>query len=180
MVSLLLLALCLPLSAQQWASHHNMTGADYQNKFNDYKKKGYRLVFVDGYGVRGKPYYAGIWEKKGGPAYATHHGMTGKEYQNKFNAYKQQGYRLVLVDGGGTRSAFYTAIWEKKGGPAYATHHGMSATDYQNKFNDYKQKGYRLSWVSGYGVGNEAYYAAIWEKTGGPAYATQHCTRSSD
>ena len=178
--SCLLLALCIPLSAQQWGSHHNMTSDAYQKKYNDYKAKGYRVVHVDGYGVRGKAYYAAIWEKKGGPASITHHGMSASDYQNKFTAYKKQGYRLKLVDGGGAKSAFYTAIWEKTGGPAYATHHGMSGSDYQNKFNSYKKKGYRLSWLSGYGVNGKAYYAAIWEKKGGPAYATHHGMTSSD
>ncbi len=179
-LSCLFLALCTSLSAQQWASHHNMSSDAYQKKFNEYKGKGYRLSFVDGYTVKGKAYYAAIWEKKSGPAYATHHGMSGSDYQKKFNAYKKQGYRLKLVDGGGSKSAFYTAIWEKAKGPAYATHHGMSGSDYQNKFNNYKKQGYRLSWISGYAVGGKAYYAAIWEKKSGPAYATHHGMSSSD
>ena len=168
------------ISAQQWVSHHNMTGSDYQTKFDTYKDQGYRLLSVEGYRVGTTAYYAAIWEKSTGSAYVTHHGMTGDDYQSKFNTYTQEGYRLKMVDGGGGSSAFYTAIWEKSSGPAYVTHHGMTGSDYQTKFNTYTGQGYRLVWVSGYGVGNTAYYAAIWEKSSGPAYVTHHGMTSSD
>lgn len=169
-----------PLSAKQWVSHHNMTSASYQQKFNEYSKKGYRLSLVDGYRVGTKAYYAALWVKESGPAYVTHHGMSSQQYQAKFNEYRKKGYRLILVDGGeGGSSAFYSAIWIKKGGPAYVTHHGLTGSQYQSKFNEYKSKGYRLTHVSGYAIGKQARYAAIWEKKGGPAYATHHGLTSS-
>lgn len=161
-------------STPAWASHHNMTAAKYQEKFNGYKSKGYRLIMVDGYRVGNKLRYAALWEKSSGPAYKAHHGLTSSQYQNKFNTYKAQGYRLKMVDGAGGTSAKYAAIWEKKSGPAYKTHHGMTAASYQSKFNDYKSKGYRLVLVNAYGVGNKGRYAAIWEKKSGPAYKAHH------
>lgn len=163
------------LQAQAWASHHNMTSASYQAKFNDYKDKGYRLTQVDGYRVGNKTRYAAIWQKKTGPAYKARHGMSSATYQAKFDEFKKQGYRLVLVDGcGAGNGATYSAIWQKKSGPAYKTHHGMTKASYQTKFNTYTAQGYRLTWVSGYGVGNQNRYAAIWEKKSGPAYKTHH------
>ena len=169
------------VQSQPIAAHHGMTGAEYQDKFNTYKNQGYRLVLVDGYGVGNTAYYAAIWHKTPGPDIATHHGMTGADYQNKFNTYKNQGYRLVLVDGYGVgNTAYYAAIWHKTSGPDRAAHHGMTGADYQNKFNSYNGQGYRLSWVSGYAVGNTVYYAAIWEKSPGPATATHHGMTGAD
>ncbi len=167
--------------SQAWAAHHGMTSAVYQSKFTDYNSKGYRLKQVDGYTVGSTPYFAAIWEKTTGPAYAAHHNMTSADYQSKFNTYNSQGYRLVLVDGytsGGTTN--FAAIWVKKTGGAYAAHHNMSSADYQSKFNTYTQQGYRLKWVSGYAAGNAANFAAIWEKTTGPAYAAHHNMTSAD
>lgn len=176
--ALLLLA---SVSNGQTIAHHDMSSADYQNKVNAYNGQGYRVVHVCGYGVGTKAYYAAIWEKKSGPAYATHHGMTGSVYQQKVTSYHQQGYRLIQVNGFAVgNTAYYTAIWEKTTGPQLAAHHGMTGADYQAKFNNYSNQGYRLVWVSGYGVGNTPYYAAIWEKTTGPVMATHHGMSSAD
>lgn len=185
MRSCLAFGLCLLWSLSVFGgpivAHHNMSSGDYQQKFNEYSGQGYRLTLVDGYEAGSKIYYAAIWEKTSGPAYKAHHGMSAADYQQKFNDYDKQGYKVVLVDGCGSgNQAIYAAIWEKKDGPAYATHHGMTGAGYQQKFNEYDGKGYRLLWVSGYGVGNQAYYAAIWEKSNGPAYKTHHGMSSAD
>lgn len=168
------------LLANEWVSHHNLTPTAYQQKFDELKLQGFRLIQVDGYRVGTEVFYAAIWEKSAGPAYVTHHGLSSSDYQAKFNFYKRRGYRLVLVDGGGGNTAFYSAIWERRSGPRYISHHGMSGADYQQKFDQYKQQGYRLTWISAYGVGNSAQFAAIWEQTGGPAYIVQHGMSSSD
>ncbi len=46
-----------------WVARHGMSGSKYQQEFNKWTGKGYRLVLVDGYEVNGKAYYAAIWEK---------------------------------------------------------------------------------------------------------------------
>lgn len=156
-------------------AHHGLSSAEYQEKFNGYAGQGYRLNLVDACEAGGKVWYAGIWEKTQGNAYKAHHGLSAAAYQQKFEEYSQQGYRVVLVDGcnaGG--QAIYAGIWEKKSGPAYATHHGMTATVYQQKFNEYDKTGYRLIWVNAFGAGNQALYSAIWEKSSGPAYKAHH------
>jgi CubicO group peptidase (beta-lactamase class C family) len=50
----------------------------------------------------------------------------------------------------------------------------MSSDQYQAKFNELTGKGFRLRQVSGYGIGNQDFYAAIWEKSSGPAWVAQH------
>ncbi len=165
--------------SQAFVTHHGMTSAEYQNKFDNYKNQGYRLVQVDGYAVGNTANFAAIWEKKTGPAMTTHHVMTAADYQNKFNTYKRQGYKLVLVDGYAIgNTAYYAAIWEKTGGDIGA-HHGMTGADYQKKYDEYKKLGYQPVWVSGYGIGNTAYYAAIWEKTNA-SMPTHHGMNSAD
>lgn len=158
-----------------WAARHGLTAAQYQAEFNQWDQRGYRLTHVSGYGVGNQARYAAIWEKKNGPAYEARHGLTGAQYQAEFNKWKSQGYRLTLVDGYGVgNQAQYAAIWEKKNGPAYEARHGMTPEQYQAEFNKWTGQGYRLTLVEGYGVGNQAFYAAIWEKTNGPAYEARH------
>jgi hypothetical protein len=134
-----------------WVARHGMTSAQYQQEFDKYGKEGYRLVHVSGYGVSGKAHYAAIWEKKSGPAWAARHGMTSAQYQEEFDKYGQQGYRLVQVSGynvGG--QAYFAAIWEKASGPAWVARHGMASGLYQFEFDKLVQQGYRLILVSGY------------------------------
>ena len=63
-------------------SRHNLTSAQYQNLAVNYDNDGYRLQQVSGYEVNGSARYAAFWLKENGPDLATHHGMTGADYQN--------------------------------------------------------------------------------------------------
>ncbi|MCI4671283.1 MAG: hypothetical protein MRZ79_24295 [Bacteroidia bacterium] len=158
----------------QWVSHHNMTSSSYQQKFDNYKKKGLRLVHVDGYRVGAKTLYAAIWEKKSGPAYIARHGLSAAAYQKAFDSFTKRGYRLVLVDGAGGSKSTYSAIWEKKSGPAYIARHGLTSAAYQKLVDEKVKQGFRISYVSGYGSGSQLRYACILEKKGGPAWVARH------
>jgi CubicO group peptidase (beta-lactamase class C family) len=158
-----------------WVARHGMTSAQYQQEFNTWVRLGYRLVVVDGYEVAGQARYAALWEQKGGPAWVARHGMTSSDYQNEFNNWVGQGYRLTWVEGyavGGFD--YYAAIWEKAPGPSWIARHGMTSSAYQSEFNAYTARGFRLTHVSGYNVGGTDYYAAIWEAVGGPAWVARH------
>ena len=76
-----------------------MTPGQYQQEFDKWGGQGYRLLHVSGYVIAGKPFYAAIWEKSGGPAWVARHGMTGSDYQAEFNQRAQEGYRLLDVSG---------------------------------------------------------------------------------
>jgi len=54
---------------------------------------------VSGYQVAGQDFYAAIWEKTAGPAFVARHGMTADGYQQEFDKWTGQGYRLTLVSG---------------------------------------------------------------------------------
>ncbi|MBT9317438.1 hypothetical protein [Leptothoe spongobia] len=163
-----------------WVARHGMTSSQYQARFDQYVADGYRLVDVSGYSVGNQARYAAIWEKRSGPAWVARHGMTSRQYQNAFDRYVADGYRLVDVSGYSVgNQARYAAIWEKRSGPAWVARHGMTSSQYQARFDQYVADGYRLVHVSGYSVGNQARYAAIWEKRSGPAWVARHGMTSS-
>jgi CubicO group peptidase (beta-lactamase class C family) len=107
---------------------------------------------------------------------ATHHGMSSTVYQAKFDFYAGKGYRLVHVDGYNVNgNVRFAAIWVKKPGDPWVAFHNMSSSTYQDKFDYYVyKKGYRLSHVDAYNAGGQAKFAAIWEKTSGPAWRARH------
>lgn len=155
-------------------ARHGLNPQQYQAAYDDFAKKGYRLTFVNGYAVGGKPYYAGIWHKGPGPASAARHGLTAEQYQTAVDAMVKQGFALshvsaFSIDG----SPRFAAIFEK-GQPAWVARHGLTSAEYQNAFDDFTRKGYRLKVVSGYRQGRSDRYAAIWTKAAGPHASARH------
>ncbi|AFY34989.1 hypothetical protein [Calothrix sp. PCC 7507] len=68
----------------------------------------------------------------------------------------------------------YAAIWVKSGGSAWVARHGLTSAQYQAAFDQFVGQGYRLVDVSGYDVNGQDRYAAIWVKSGGPAWVARH------
>lgn len=162
-------------SGPEWAARHGLSAADYQKAFDDFGKQGLRLVWVSAHEVGGAPRFEGIWEKRTGPALEARHNLTGEAFQTAFDSLTKQGYRLLHINGyTSAGAARYAAIFEKSTGPAWVARHGMSAAAYQTAFNEFSQQGYRLKLVSGFSVGGNDHYAAIWEKAGGPPWASRH------
>jgi polyglycine hydrolase-like protein len=156
-------------------ARHGMTSAQYQAEVDALVKKGFRPVYVSGYGINGKDYYAAIWEERSSPAWVARHRMTSDEYQQEFKKFATQGYRLVHVSGYDVGSTpYYAAIWEKGSGPAWVARHGMTSAEYQQEFNTRLGQGYRLVEVSGYAIGGKERFAAIWTKGAGPAWTARH------
>ncbi len=94
------------------------------------------------------------------------HGLNPTEYQQAFDKFAAQGFRLRQVSGsvsGG--SVKYAALWEKVDGPQWVARHGLSNDEYQKAFDDFTKQGYRLTFVDGYEVGGKDQYADIWEKS---------------
>ncbi len=173
-------ALWLKTAGPEWAARHGMSSADYQAAFNDFLRKGFRLVYVCGYAVGTQPRFAAIWEKAPGPDWVARHGLTAAQYQGVFTDLVNKGYRLRHVSGYTVNAQdFYAAIWDKSAGPAWVARHGLSAAQYQQAFNEFTGQGYRPKVVSGYQVGPEDRYAALWEKTPGPLFAAHHGTQGA-
>lgn len=159
-----------------WAARHGLDGNEYQAAFNEFSQKGYRLSYINGYSVGGKAYYAAIWTKARGPAWAARHGMDAKQYQAAVDEFVGKGYSLSHVSAytvGNTPR--FAAIFEK-GGPAWVARHGLTAAQYQRAFDQFAGQGYRLSMASGYHEDGKDRYAALWTKGRSPQWSARHGT----
>jgi uncharacterized protein (UPF0297 family) len=108
-------------------------------------------------------------------AWEARHGLTSAKYQETFDELNEQGYRPICVSGySSDDEERYAAIWEKRPGPAWEARQGLTSAKYQATFTELKERGYRPMWVNGYAVGDESRYAAIWEKSSGPAWVARH------
>jgi hypothetical protein len=120
--------------------------------------------------------YAALWVKDNGAPFVARHGMTSAQYQQQFDELVgQEGFVLSLVNGHSVAGQDrYSAIWEKRPSPPFIARHGLSSQAYQQAFDDNVRQGFRLKVVSGYDVSGQAHYAAIWEKSEGPAFQARH------
>lgn len=148
---------------------YRLTTEQLQAEVEGLFQRGYRLNYVSGYTIGKEARYTAIWELKPSSFWVARADLSSAEYQNAFNVYVSQGYRLVLVNGytveGQDR---YVAIWDKSPSGPWIARHGLTSTAFQAEFNSTFQQGYRLRHVSGYTVSSnddQVRYAAIWEKT---------------
>src|SRR6266851_2117639 len=82
-----------------FVARHGMTSQGYQQEFDKWNAQQYRLKLVNGHKIDGNQSYAAIWEKAPRPAFVARHGMTSDGYQQEFDKWVGQGFRLMLVNG---------------------------------------------------------------------------------
>ena len=159
-----------------YVARHGLSSSAYQNAFNSYVRKGYRLSAVDGYSTPRGMRYAAIWEKKSGSAWSARHGLSANAYQSAFTKHRKQAYAPADISAGGLGrdAGNFAALWDKRRG-AWAARHNLTSDQYQRVFNQYTSKKYRLVDVEGYTTkGGVVRYAALWVKRGGPAWFARH------
>lgn len=121
--------------------------------------------------------FAAIWQKQVGPGVVARHGMTSTQYQQQYDDLVGKQH-LCLVDVSGYEVGgedLYAAIWENKTCAPFVARHGMTSAQYQQLYDDLVGKqGFRLKLVNGYQARGQDYYAAIFEKSPGPAFVAKH------
>lgn len=146
-------------------ARHGLPLAEYQCLFDRAVAGGYEPVFIDYFDNGGEVFVNAIFRPLSGGAFQSRRGMTGDGYQQNFDSFKAQGYRLRQVEsyrqGGETR---YAAIWKKNTGPAQAAYHGKTAAEHQQKMDAWTADGFRPRNISVVIVGGDRRYTALYEK----------------
>ena len=164
-----------------YVARHGLSPADYQTAFDTYGKQGFRLVSVSGYVVGGQLQYAALWRQAAGPAWAARHGLSAADLDKAITDFGKQGMRLTYIDGYEVNGApQFAGIWEASSAPAPTVKIGMTGADYQAAFDALGKQGFRLLFVAGYTQGGSARYAAIWDKSAGPAYIAHNGMSPAD
>ena len=160
------------------------------------------LPFHDAYAVSGNAFHPpdphGPWSKLDGrglskekvvvwpgptaPAWyppgwgeVTQFGVPEASYQTIFNRATSSGYRPVWFDGYEVKGhTFFNVIFRPPASVAWLARHGMSAAEYQTQFDTATKDGYRLTNLTTYVSGGSVTYAAIFDKSAGPAWRAYH------
>jgi CubicO group peptidase (beta-lactamase class C family) len=99
------------------------------------------------------------------------HGLSAAEYQQAFDDFGKDGFRLVAVSGYVENGKLlYAALWRKfSQGVPWAARHGLNAADFQKAVDDLGKQGLHLVYVDGYEYQGVPLFAGIWQSASGPA-----------
>ena len=150
-----------------WASYRNVTSAEFSERFDHYRDRGYLPVDVEVYPVGDSLRYGAIWvENRESLNWKLRRGLTSAQYGSAFSAYAGQGLRSLDVEplqtGAGRR---YAGIWvENRSGRGWYAYRDLTATQYRNRWNQLSDKGYRLDNYEKYDTSSGVRYAGIWRQ----------------
>ena len=151
-----------------WYARFWMTGADYQQWFNEYDAQGYRprqiQVALDN---AGQPRFSVIWQRRAGEAYVAFHDLDDAGWAAKWKEWiDQKGFRVedrVGYTVGGARK--HAAVFVKDGAPFYELHY-MDGPTLQSKFNEFWAQGFRMTSLD-VADGASPSYGGVWRKAPG-------------
>ncbi|HVM02381.1 MAG TPA: serine hydrolase [Acidimicrobiales bacterium] len=152
-----------------WASYRDVTSAQFSQRFDEYRAKGFLPVDVEVYPFGSGLRYAAAWvENTEGLAWRLRRGLDDGAFSSTFDAYRAQGLRMLDVEsvktGGGQR---YAGIWvDNRNGRGWVERRDMDATRYRNRWNELRDRGYRLVDYERYETAGGVRYAGVWRQNG--------------
>jgi murein DD-endopeptidase MepM/ murein hydrolase activator NlpD len=97
-----------------WEARSFLTGAEYQNLFDENKQKGRQLVYLNVYEHQGEPRFSAIWNSATKGAFKARHGLSGSDYQQEWEDARKSGLLTRAVSGyTDGPSVRYAAVWRK-------------------------------------------------------------------
>jgi CubicO group peptidase (beta-lactamase class C family) len=147
-----------------WNSINNSSESDYGKWVGSLKNK--HAVHVSVFGSDSAPRFAAISNDTPIAGWYSHHDMSEKSYQELFDKYGGEGYRLISISGYTKNKVIkYAGLWVQDGyNDIWEGHHGQTTRDYQTTYDACVKKGMRPIHISGYQTGNSHRIASIFAR----------------
>lgn len=144
---------------------YSMSLYQFQENYDIYVTKGYRIAFISGFRIDDYESYTVIFVNSNVTGWAYNIQMTGDEFQLKNTYYISRGYKLLSISGynytdgtSGYRDA-YTAVWAiQEDLPKQTSNYGLSDTFYGYYFENLKYQGYSPIFINVFRSGNSLKY----------------------
>jgi CubicO group peptidase (beta-lactamase class C family) len=152
-----------------WASYRNVTSAEFSQKFEHYRDRGYLPIDIEVYPYGDGFRRSAIWvENDESLAWKLRRGLTSSEYADAFDAYADDGYRSIDIEPVQTDDGRrYDSLWIKNhNGRAWAAVRDLTATGFRNRWNRYADKGFRLDGYEKYDTDDGPRHLGIWRQEG--------------
>jgi CubicO group peptidase (beta-lactamase class C family) len=161
--------------SEPWAAAHRIPAGDYQARFDELYRLGFRLTWVQAYGSPAGARFNAVWVQRAGAPWEAHHDIADVDYQAHFSALYNSGQRLRCVsaylDGGQVK---YATLWDREPSPPWQASHGIPASLYQTHFNEMHDRGLRLVHLNVCGGLAEPLFATVWEPANGADWLARH------
>ena len=167
-------------SVHPWVARHGLTGAQYQDLFDELTDDGFRLHQVDSYLDGGSVRYAAIFEKRPGPRFAAFHGFTDTEYGDRLDELAADGFVAInvsTVEIGG--QLFWTALFEQVAVTGW-TVESVPVIVYQDTFDANVDAGRIPIYVHGFSAPGGPFLTGIWVDPVGGSTAAVHGLSAGD
>lgn len=152
---------------RRWVGYRYLTGDAFQQKSEEYKGKGYRLIDQEAAVIDGSLRYSLIMvENREGLKWVSNRNLTSGQFAEKLDQLKADylpiDFDAVSVNG----ERRYSAIWmENKATLDWAMVRDLTPEAFGQKSKQYSDQGYRVAKLDCYANESGApRYAAIWEK----------------
>jgi hypothetical protein len=167
-------ALCLlaQVALGQTVEVTNVTAKEYQKKFDELTKQGFRPIKVwsktlgtfDSAPSFG--YWATFQKVPNGPPWASFHGLDAAAYQTQFNKWTAQGYMPTDVNVACVNGAVrYCVIYDKIANPpAWVAKHNINRAEFDRTNTELLAKGYKRKLESHCSGSGGWVFAALWQK----------------
>ncbi len=163
-------------------ARYGLTAGDFTALHDLIHGAGYRLVWLDGFGVGNTAYYNGIWEhspRTGAQRVRLGETLTSHSSANLSNVLA--GYALTDLSSFSVNGApRHAGVWTWGGGGDYQFRHHRTGAEYQSDFETLGAQGYYLRRVSGYEAGGGHRFSGVWRKTSLGSGWSYHGMRALD
>ena len=164
-----------------WVAYSGMTASSFTSTHDDLHADGFRLIWLDGYGVGTTAYYNGIWEQTFGATQRVRLGESLASHQSANTANAAAGYGLVdvcafSVDG----TPYHAAIWTHGIRSTVEVRYALTSAQYQTEFNAMSADGYYLWRVSGFESSTAERFTGVWRTTSVGEGWTYHGMSATD
>jgi len=148
-----------------WSASHGMDGATFQATHDNLHAAGYRLVWLDGFGVGTVAYYNAIWERIGGASQRVTLGQSLASHLSAESLNQTQGFHLIDVSAFAVNgTALYAGVWASGTAPDMQFRYNETGAGYQTTFNTLGADSYGLVRVNGATVSGAERFTSVWLK----------------
>jgi CubicO group peptidase (beta-lactamase class C family) len=152
-------------SIKSWASYRNLTSDQFNQKYRENKSKGRFPIDVDGYVVKGKLLFSGIFVKNtDNIGWSIRRNIKQKDFSAHFKDMSNKGYRLYDTNAYKYKSnVYFAAIWVKpRGSMKWAARRDMNSDAFHSYWSKYRDAGYRIEDIEVYSGKGGTRYAGVW------------------
>lgn len=165
------LLLCLParVHAAKHIIKYKLTEAQYQQTFDSLSGKGFIPIDMDITTLKGKPYFAIIWEEDvQQTAWQARHNLTETAYNETNTSLSKEGYTIQNLVPYYTeqKELRFAALWYKKEGQAFFARYNLTEDEYVAIMDEQHEKGiypFRITVYEHEGVHK---FAVVWGEIG--------------